>query len=89
MATYDELMTAIVKKQMSVRGKESALHEARSVPGIQVDDNGNVSGGSKAKLKSLVNVYKDITGTIAVTFAKRAKAPLLTGKEDLPEELKG
>ena len=88
MASYDELMTAIVKKEISIMGKEVALRESRSVPGIQVDDNGNVSGGSKAKLRALIDVYKQLSGGMAIVFAKRAIAPFLTGKEDLPEELK-
>jgi len=88
MASYDEMMTEIVKKQISIIGEEIALKQARTVPGIKVDDKGNVSGGSKAKMKSLVDVYKEIAGGVAVIFAKKAIKPLLTGKEDLPEELK-
>ena len=88
MATYDELMTAIIKKEISIVGREVALRIARSVPGIKVDDDGNVTDGTKAKLRSLANAYKELSGGIAFVFAKKAIAPILTGKEDLPEELK-
>ena len=53
-----------------------------------VDDDGNVKGGSKAKMRSLVDAYKELSGEIVIIFAKKAIEPLLTGKEDIPEELK-
>ena len=89
MADYDRLMTAIIKKQMSIIGSEFALKVARNVPGIEVDDKGNVtSSASKAKLRILVEEYKLISGELAVLFAKKAIQSLLNGKEDLPDELK-
>lgn len=89
MADYAELMSAIIKKQMSIIGAKLALQQARKVPGIKVDDNGNVTAGeSKAKLQALVDAYREIAGAVAVMFAKKAIKPLLSGKEDLPDELK-
>jgi hypothetical protein len=89
MATYDELMTAIIKKQISIIGEKVALKMATEVIGIKVDNSGNVTGGNKAKLESLVDKYKEIAGGVAVLFAKKAIKPLLSGKEDLPNDLRG
>ncbi len=88
MATYNELMTAIVKKEIATIGATIALKLARKVPGITVDDTGNVTGGSKATLQQLVDSYKTIAGSIATMFAKNAIKYLLAGDEDLPDELK-
>jgi hypothetical protein len=88
MATYDELMTAIVKKQISIIGEKVALKMAIEVPGLKVDSSGNVAGGNKSKLEALVDKYKEIAGGVAVLFAKKAIKPLLSGKEDLPDDLK-
>jgi len=89
MVSYDQLMTVIILKEISIMGKEVALKESRIVPGIKVDDQGNVTGGSKAKLKSLIDVFKELSGGMAIVFAKKAIEPILTGDEDLPEELAG
>ena len=88
MASYDELMTAVVKRQVAIIGQKIAINKAKEVKGITVDDSGNVSGGNKAKLESLVEKYKGIAGGVAVLFAKKAIKPLLSGKEDLPDTLK-
>ena len=88
MASYDELMTAVVKKQITIIGEKIALKQAQKVSGIKVDASGNVSGGNKAKLEALVDKYKEIAGGVAIIFAKKAIKPLLSGKEDLPSELK-
>ena len=90
MANYAELMSAIIKKQISIIGEKVALDKARSVSGIKVDDSGNVTeGASKAKLQALLDAYKAVAGGVSIMFAKKAIKPLLTGKEDLPAELVG
>lgn len=89
MATYAELMTAIIKKQISIIGEKIALQLARKVFGLKVSDDGTVTAGaSKEALADLLEQYKAIAGGVAVMFAKRAIEPILSGKEDLPEELK-
>jgi len=89
MADYSTLMSAIIKKEMSIVGKEFALKVARNVPDVEVDDEGNVSGGNKARLHMLVEEYRRVSGGLAVIFARKAIQPFLSGGEDLPEELKG
>lgn len=82
-------MTAIVKKQISIIGVKLAIHLARKVPNIKVSDDGTVTAGAnKEVMKMLVDQYKTIAGGISVMFAKKAIQPLLTGNEDLPDELR-
>ena len=89
MTDYTRLMSAIIKKEMSIMGKDFALKVARNVPGLVIDDAGNVkSVGTKAQLRLLVAQYKSVSGGLAVMFAKKAIEPLLSGDEDLPDELK-
>ena len=89
MTNYAELMTAIIKKQIDIIGAKVALKQARTVSGVEVDDEGNVKkGASKEKLAKLIGAYKQIAGAVAVMFAKNAIQPLLKGDEDLPDELK-
>ena len=89
MTEYARLMTAIIKKEIPIIGMELALKIARSVPGLQVDNSGNViSVATKIQLQILVDLYKQVSGDISILFAKKAIKQLLTGKEDLPNELK-
>jgi len=88
MASYDEIMTAIVKKQILIIGQKVAINQAKKVPGLIVDDSGNVSNGDKVKLETLIEKYKEIAGSVFLIFAKKAIQPLLSGEEDLPAEIK-
>jgi hypothetical protein len=87
---YEDLMTAIVKKQISVIGSERAILFARKVPQIAVDDDGTVTnGGSKAALSVLCQQYMSVASGVARMLMKSAVAPLLSGSTlDLPEELR-
>ena len=88
--TYGDLMTAIVKKQISVIGSERAILFARKVPSIGVSDDGTVtSGGTKDALSLLCRQYMAVASGVAKMLMKSAVAPLVTGSTlDLPEELR-
>jgi len=89
MTDYNILMSAVIKKEMSIIGKELVLRIARKTTDLEIDNLGNIkSGGTKMKLRLLVEEYKRVSGPLAVVFAKRAMKPLLTGNEDIPLELK-
>ncbi len=85
--SYAQLISAVVAKQGEIMGLEMALKAARK-NGLQVEDDGSVANGSRQKLELLVGAYKELQGGMAVLFAKKAIKPLLTGKEDLPQELR-
>ncbi len=87
---YEDLMTAIVKKQISVIGSERAIFFARKVPQIDVSDDGTVrNGGSKAALSVVCQQYMSVASGVARMLMKSAVAPLLAGAAlDLPDELR-
>lgn len=86
---YEDLMTAIVKKQISIIGSERAVYFARKVPRIAVDDDGNVTGGGKDSLSTLCQQYMSVASGVAKMLMKSAIAPLIAGSSlDLPDELR-
>ena len=90
MVQYDDLMTAIIRKQITIMGAEKALKYARQVPGIVVADDGRVtSEADQTALAGLVQEYKKVAGTVAILLMKTAIAPLLKGADlTLPQELR-
>jgi len=88
--SYGDLMTAIVKKQISLIGSDRALLFARKVPRVDVNDDGTVtSGGSKDALSALCQQYMTVASGVAKMLMKSAIAPLLPGSTlDLPDELR-
>ncbi|MBI4054179.1 MAG: hypothetical protein HY397_02515 [Candidatus Doudnabacteria bacterium] len=64
---YQELMSEIVNKQMTVLGPDVALQKALQVPGLKVDKTGKVSsitGDEQEILQHLINVYIELSGAI-------------------------
>ncbi len=90
MVQYNDLMTAIIKKQITIIGSEKAVRYARRVPGVVVKDDGTVApGASKAHLASLIQEYKKVAGEVAMFLIRQSVAPLLSQSQlDLPAELK-
>jgi hypothetical protein len=90
MAGYTELMSAIVKKQVSIIGKERALVIAKKVQGVTYDDDGNVvAGANKDALTLLCREYMAVAQGAARLLMKWAVAPLLPQVSvELPPELK-
>jgi len=75
---YTALIGEIIKKQTVILGPQIAIVKARSVPGLIVDDAGNVTsvgGDPKEALQKLVDQYVELSGQIvknalASIFAK-------------------
>jgi hypothetical protein len=70
------LFSDIIKKQIVILGPGIALMKARNVPGLTVDDEGNVSkidGEPKTLLDKLVSEYVSLSGLIV----KKTLEPLL------------
>lgn len=64
---YIALISEIIKKQSVILGPEIAILKARSVSGITIDNNGNVtnvSGNAKDVLQRLVDQYVELSGQI-------------------------
>jgi len=64
---YLSLISEIIKKQAVILGPDIAILKARSIPGLVVDDSGNISdikGDGKQVIQSLINVYVELSGQI-------------------------
>lgn len=64
---YIALISEIIKKQSVILGPEIAILKAKSVKGIAIDNNGNVtnvSGNAKDVLQKLVDQYVELSGQI-------------------------
>ncbi len=87
---YEDLMTAIVQKQISIIGSERAVLFARKVARIAVSDDGTVTGGgSKDALAALCQQYMSVASGVAKMLMKSAIAPLIAGASlELPDELR-
>lgn len=64
---YKDLLTEIIAKQAIILGPDIAVLKARSVPGIQVSDEGKVTGiegDAQQLIQQLVDKYVDLSGQI-------------------------
>ncbi len=67
-ASYKKMLTDLIKKQMVILGPNIALDKARKVPGLKVDDTGEVQdmdGNPHMVLKGVANEYMMLSGQIA------------------------
>lgn len=86
MTPYEEIIQAIVAKQIEVLGKSIALSRARHIMGLEMTDEGKVakiSGDQKQILANLVSEYTDILGHAAIMFSKDAIFPIIKQHPDL------
>ena len=90
MVTYNDLMSAIIQKQISIIGKERAISFARKVLGITVNDDGYVTaGGTKETLAALAEEYKKVAGPVALVIIKAVVSSMVKGDAiELPSNLK-
>lgn len=93
MADYEDLISAVIKKFMTVVRKEIIIDVANNIEGLQVDDDGNVAaltGDGSAIFDELYDRYKSMGGTIAKIFAKQAIEPIIESNPELKvtDELK-
>lgn len=90
MATYQEVIQAVIEKETGVVGVNAAVSEAERVDGLTVDEEGtvlSVEGEGKTVLATLVQRYVDLYGEVAATLiARRLESMDLSGIE-LPEIL--
>ena len=59
--------TAVIKKQMEILGSDITLARVRNVPGIKVDQEGNVISGegeTQFLLEQLTNQFVELSGLI-------------------------
>jgi len=86
---YAEIITAIVKRFARLSGMPTALHVARKIPELSVDDEGNVLGYNIrdpiGTINFLIDQHEVLYGEIARSLAIQATQPLATDKKILDE----
>ncbi len=68
VGNYKKMLSDLIKKQMVMLGPNIALDKARKVPGLKVDDAGEVldmDGDPRQVLKGVANEYMALSGQIA------------------------
>lgn len=68
MTEYEDVIEAAIAKMIKTVNKDVALRQARTVPDLDVDDDGNVKelrAPGKEVLRELVDVFSDIMGGVA------------------------
>jgi hypothetical protein len=93
MPDYNDLISAVIKKFMTVVKKETIIKVANGVDGLQVDDYGNIvnlSRDGEAVFADLYQRLKEIGGGVAKIFAKQAVGPIIAADPGLsvPDELR-
>jgi len=64
---YKQMLTEIIKKQIVILGPQIAVLKARNVPGLEVSDDGvvtGVSGPEQVILQKLIDEYVALSGEI-------------------------
>lgn len=90
MTTWEEAIEAAIQKEINVLGKTVALRTARQVPGLEVEDDGRVTGlerDGKQCLAELVGAYQDIGGAVSATLIARSIKQSGGDDLDLPDIL--
>jgi two-component system, NarL family, nitrate/nitrite response regulator NarL len=80
-ASFREIITAIVKRFSRLAGIPAALHMARKVPRLTLDDDGNVldydTQDPLGTITLLIDQYEGLYGEIARTLVRQAAQPLV------------
>ncbi len=83
---YKNLLTEVIKKQITILGPDITLAKVRKTKGISIDDTGTVTGLSAEPAeitKQLTEQFKDLSESIV----KKTMRPLMMRAETaLPEE---
>src|SRR5215213_4232141 len=81
-ASFQEIITAIVKRFARLAGPSTALRIARKVPRLTLDDNGNVldydTQDPLGTITLLIDQYEVLYGEVARTLVRQAAQPLST-----------
>jgi two-component system, NarL family, nitrate/nitrite response regulator NarL len=83
--SYQDILTAIVKRFARLAGVPAALDAAQKVPGLTLDADANVLGYDTqdplGTITRLILQYETIYGTTAQTLAKQATRPIFAVSE--------
>lgn len=91
MAAYEEIIETAIAKMIETVNKDVAIRQARSVPDLDVADNGSVEdlrAPGKDVLREIVAAYSEIMGGVAeslIAYEIRDNCTFNAG--DLPENI--
>lgn len=90
---YKKLMNSILKKFITIIGKDAAIGIAKRTGTINIDNEGNIvdyTGNGKQNLRILIKSYERIVGRTALTIMRKGTEDILVLYPDLeiPEELR-
>lgn len=86
MTPYEQIIEAIIGKQVLVLGQHIALLRARRVHGLLVEDDGGgvkLSGEPLHAIEQLIVEYREILGPAADLFSRDAALPIIEAHPDL------
>jgi hypothetical protein len=91
MADYRAIIEAVIAKQIDLTNRELAIRQARKVPDLRVEDEGQVEaidGPGKRVLSEVVSAYSEIMGEVAESIlAYMIRDSFDVDPDDLPENL--
>lgn len=90
MTSYEDIITAAIKREIDILGEDVALRRARAVDGLTVSDDGTVTGidrAGKDVLGDLVDTYVEYAGSVSATLIARSISNMDLGGIELPENL--
>jgi hypothetical protein len=70
---YKRALSDLIKKHMTILGPNIALDRAGKVPGLQIDQSGEVlsiTGDARMVFKSVVHEYMGLSGQITQTVVR-------------------
>jgi len=86
MATYEDLIVAIIKIQTKIIGPGIAVHLARGIQGLEISEDGSIvtyEGNPVYMMNELVERYRKVERDVAITLAKKAIEPLIKESPEL------
>ena len=90
-ASFQEIITAIVKRFARLAGTRTALRIARKVPRLTLDDDGNVldydTQDPIGTITLLIDQYEVLYGEVARTLVRQAAKPLAVTDTELLREV--
>jgi hypothetical protein len=90
---YEDLISSLVKKFMTVVKKETIIDATNAIEGIQITEDGNVASLTRdgdVVFDEIYQKYKAMGGGVATIFAKQAIKPVIESNPGLtvPDELR-
>jgi hypothetical protein len=87
---YAELVEAAIRREMDILGDDQAVVMARDIDGLDVDDDGTVTGIDRSSmdvLEELVDAYVEVSGDIAAFVIARRLSNMVDDSDGLPDNV--